>query len=244
MNRYIQNFHIPCYNTDMSWRLKPAAFMDLAQEAANLHATRLGFGYDEMIESKSAWVLSRMRVVFEDTPKWREEVSLMTWHKGLDRLFFLRDFLMTDKEGNTKIKATTSWLVINLQTRRLVRDPKLLDEGTICSDNVLENPADKVVMPKDAEPQLIVEHVVGYSDLDMNGHANNARYMQWAMDAVNYEISSVKPVKEFTINFNHEVKPQETVSIYKSIVEAEDGRHVYVEGKVGEQSSFIVEIIF
>ncbi len=244
MNRYIQNFHIPCYNTDMSWRLKPAAFMDLAQEAANLHATRLGFGYDEMIESKSAWVLSRMRVVFEDTPKWREEVSLMTWHKGLDRLFFLRDFLMTDKEGNPKIKATTSWLVINLQTRRLVRDPKLLDEGTICSDNVLENPADKVVMPKDAEPQLIVEHVVGYSDLDMNGHANNARYMQWAMDAVNYEISSVKPVKEFTINFNHEVKPQETVSIYKSIVEAEDGRHVYVEGKVGEQSSFIVEIIF
>jgi acyl-ACP thioesterase len=228
----------------MSWRLKPAAFMDLAQEAANLHATRLGFGYDEMIESKSAWVLSRMRVVFEDTPKWREEVSLMTWHKGLDRLFFLRDFLMTDKEGNPKIKATTSWLVINLQTRRLVRDPKLLDEGTICSDNVLENPADKVVMPKDAEPQLIVEHVVGYSDLDMNGHANNARYMQWAMDAVNYEISSVKPVKEFTINFNHEVKPQETVSIYKSIVEAEDGRHVYVEGKVGEQSSFIVEIIF
>lgn len=244
MNRYIQNFHIPCYNTDMSWRLKPAAFMDLAQEAANLHATRLGFGYDEMIESKSAWVLSRMRVVFEDTPKWREEVSLMTWHKGLDRLFFLRDFLMTDKEGNPKIKATTSWLVINLQTRRLVRDPKLLDDGTICSDNVLENPADKVVMPKDAEPQLIVEHVVGYSDLDMNGHANNARYMQWAMDAVNYEISSVKPVKEFTINFNHEVKPQETVSIYKSIVEAEDGRHVYVEGKVGEQSSFIVEIIF
>ena len=244
MNRYIQNFHIPCYNTDMSWRLKPAAFMDLAQEAANLHATRLGFGYDEMIESKSAWVLSRMRVVFEDTPKWREEVSLMTWHKGLDRLFFLRDFLMTDKEGNPKIKATTSWLVINLQTRRLVRDPKLLDEGTICSDNVLENPADKVVMPKDAEPQLIVEHVVGYSDLDMNGHANNARYMQWTMDAVNYEISSVKPVKEFTINFNHEVKPQETVSIYKSIVEAEDGRHVYVEGKVGEQSSFIVEIIF
>jgi acyl-ACP thioesterase len=228
----------------MSWRLKPAAFMDLAQEAANLHATRLGFGYDEMIESKSAWVLSRMRVVFEDTPKWREEVSLMTWHKGLDRLFFLRDFLMTDKEGNPKIKATTSWLVINLQTRRLVRDPKLLDEGTICSDNVLGNPADKVVMPKDAEPQLIVEHVVGYSDLDMNGHANNARYMQWAMDAVNYEISSVKPVKEFTINFNHEVKPQETVSIYKSIVEAEDGRHVYVEGKVGEQSSFIVEIIF
>ena len=47
-----------------------------------------------------------------------------------------------------------------------------------------------------------------------------------------------------TINFNHEIKPQETVSIYKAIVEKEDGRHVFVEGKVGEQPSFCVEIIF
>jgi hypothetical protein len=69
-------------------------------------------------------------------------------------------------------------------------------------------------------------------------------YMQWAMNAVNYEISSERPVKEFTINFNHEIKPQEIVSIYKAIVEKEDGRHVFVEGKVGEQSSFCVEIIF
>ena len=218
--------------------------MDLAQEAANLHAAILGFGYDDMIASKTAWVLSRMHVVFVDTPRWRDDVTLFTWHKGLERLFFLRDFMMIDQEVNPKITATTSWLVLNLETRKLVRDPNLLDEGTICSENVLDNPADKVVMPKGVEPQFVTGHLVGYSDLDMNGHANNAMYMQWAMDAVNYEISSVKPVKEFTINFNHEVKPQETVSIYKAIVEAEDGRHVFVEGKVGEQSSFCVEIIF
>lgn len=218
--------------------------MDLAQEAANLHAAILGFGYNDMIASKTAWVLSRMHVVFVDTPRWRDDVTLFTWHKGLERLFFLRDFIMTGREGNPKIKATTSWLVLNLETRRLVRDPNLLDEGTICSENVLDNPVDKVVMPKGVEPQFVTGHLVGYSDLDMNGHVNNAMYMQWAMDAVNYEISSVKPVKEFTINFNHEVKPQETVSIYKAIVEAEDGRHVFVEGKVGEQSSFCVEIIF
>ena len=244
MNKFIQNFNIPSYNVDMSWRLKPASFMDLAQEAANQHANILGFGYDDLIASRTAWVLSRMHVEFTDTPKWREEMTFTTWHKGLNRLFFLRDFLMTDKEGNPRVKATTSWLVINLDTRRLVRDPQLLEDGTICSENVLETPADKVVMPKGAEVNLVMEHAVAYSDLDMNGHVNNAMYMQWAMNAVNYEISSEKPVKEFTINFNHEIKPQEIVSIYKAIVEKEDGRHVFVEGKVGEQSSFCVEIVF
>lgn len=218
--------------------------MDLAQEAANLHAKILGFGYDDLIVSRTAWVLSRMHVVFTDTPKWREDVCLATWHKGLNRLFFLRDFLITDMAGNPRVKATTSWLVLNLDTRRLVRDPELLDGDTICSENVLETPADKVVMPKDVEPELVMEHSVAYSDLDMNGHVNNAVYMQWAMNAVNYEISSVRPVKEFTINFNHEIKPQEVVSIYKAIVESEDGRHVFVEGRVGEQVSFCVEILF
>ena len=243
-NKLIQKFQIPCYNTDMSRRLKPASFMDLAQEAATLHANILGFGYDDLIVSGNAWIISRMRVIFVDTPKWRDDVILTTWHKGLNRLFFLRDFLMTDNEGNVKVKATTSWLVLNLDTRRLVRDPHLLDEGKTCVENVIEIPADKVVMPKDAEVKLVMEHEAAYSDLDMNGHVNNAIYMQWAMNAVNYEISSERPVKEFTINFNHEIKPQETVSIYKAIVEKEDGRHVFVEGKVGEQSSFCVEIIF
>ena len=243
-NKLIQKFQIPCYNTDMSRRLKPASFMDLAQEAATLHANILGFGYDDLIVSGNAWIISRIRVVFVDTPKSREDVTLATWHKGLNRLFFLRDFLMTDNDGNVKVKATTSWLVLNLDTRRLVRDPKLLDEGKTCTENVIETPADKVVMPKDAEVKLVMEHEAAYSDLDMNGHVNNAMYMQWAMNAVNYEISSERPVKEFTINFNHEIKPQEIVSIYKAIVEKEDGRHVFVEGKVGEQSSFCVEIIF
>lgn len=244
MNRLTENLTIPCYQTDALWRLKPAAFMDLAQEMANRHATVLGFGYDNLIKTKTAWILSRMNIKFEKTPLWRDEVSLTTWHKGLNRLFFLRDFIMKDKEGNECVKATTSWLVLNLETRRLVRDPHLMDEGTTCSDNVIETPADKVQMPKDIEPELIMEHKVAYSDVDLNGHTNNAMYMHWAMDAVDYSVASARPVREMTINFNHETKAEDIVKIFKTDVEKEDGLHVFVEGKVGEESSFCVEIIF
>ena len=244
MIKHSQNLTIPCFSTDAAWRLKPAAFMDLAQEAAGLHAVYLGFGYDDLIKKQTAWILSRVNVKFIDTPLWREDMTLTTWHKGFNRLFFLRDFVMTDKEGRERVKATTSWLVLDLKTRSMVRDPQLMEDGTVCSENAIEAPADKIRMPRNVEAEAVYEHVVGYSDVDMLGHANNAMYMQWAMNAVNYDISSEKPVKEFTINFNHEIKPQETVSIFKAIVEKEDGRHVFVEGKVGEQSSFCVEIIF
>ena len=173
---------------------------------------------------------------------WRDEITLTTWHKGSNRLFFLRDFIVTDKEGRERVKATTSWLVLNLETRRLVRDPKLMEEGTVCTENVIETPADKVQMPKDAEVEHVFDHNVAYSDIDMNNHTNNAMYMQWAMDAVDYELASSRPVKEITINFNHETKAGDLVNIYRAIVEKEDGIHVFVEGKVEEVSSFCVEI--
>lgn len=242
--KYIVKHRLTCYETDAAWRLKPASFMNMAQEAAGCHAVELGFGYDDLIASNTAWILSRVRVDFLDTPLWREDMTLTTWHKGLNRLFFLRDFIMTDVNGKERVKATTSWLVMNLETRRLVRDPKLMEDGTICTDNAIETPADKVQMPKDKEPVFVMNHLVSYSDVDTNGHTNNAMYMHWAMDAVDYEISSQRPVKSFTINFNHETKPGDLVAISKVVVEQEDERHVFVEGKVGDTSAFCVEICF
>ena len=244
MIKYTKDLTIQCYETDASWRLKPASFMNFAQEAAGNHAVYLGFGYDDLIASNTAWILSRVHVEFVDTPKWKEDITLTTWHKGLNRLFFLRDFILTDKEGRTRVKATTSWLVLNLETRRLVRDPKLMEDGTVCTENVIETPADKVQMPKDIETVHVMDHVVAYSDVDMNAHTNNAMYMQWAMDAVDYDIASTMPVREFTINFNHETKPGDVVSIYKARIIEDEGRRVYVEGKVDGQSAFCVEIVF
>ncbi len=244
MKKYTQNYTVPCYDTDASWRLKPTSFMNLAQEAAGMHAIRLGFGYDDLIKTNTAWIISRMHIQFVDMPKWRDQLTLSTWHKGLNRLFYLRDFILTDAQGNPKVKATSSWLVLNLETRRLVRDPELMEDGTVNTENVIETPADKVQMPKDVEPVLALEHVVAYSDVDMNAHTNNAMYMQWAMDAVEYDLASTRQVKSLTINFNHETKAGDKVLIYRAVQEKEDGIHVYVEGKVEETSSFTVELIF
>ena len=244
MIRYTEDITIPCYDTDAAWRLKPSSFMNLAQEAAGRHAVYLGFGYDDLIVSNTAWILSRMHIVFTDVPKWREIITLTTWHKGLNRLFYLRDFILTDDQGRERVKATTSWLVLNLETRRLVRDPHLMEDGTVCTDNAIEAPADKVIMPKDIEPEYVMEHIVAYSDIDTNGHANNAMYMQWAMDAVDYEVASKRAVKEFVINFNHETKPMDHVQMYRAVVDKEDGCHVFIEGRVNDNSAFCVEIIF
>ena len=85
-NRFSTDITIPCYDTDASFRLKPAAFMDHAQEMAYLAAQALHFGYDDLQRHHTAWVLSRMRMDFLNPPKWTDETTLYTWHKGRDGL--------------------------------------------------------------------------------------------------------------------------------------------------------------
>ena len=233
-NKFSQELIIPCYDTDFSCLLKPAAFMDLAQEMANIHAQKLGFGYDDLMRTRTVWVLSRMHIHFDRYPEWREDVVLSTWHKGASRLFYLRDFRMKDRSGNVLVSATTSWLVINIDTRRLCRDAEILDSGTACMENAIEQACDKVQLPAGVQEVKVAEHRVVYSDVDLNGHTNNARYLVWAMDVLDYDFVIKNPVRDVRINFNSETRPGDVVELYRADA---DGR-IYIEGKVDERFVF------
>ena len=243
MSKILSQDHIiTCYEADANQLMRPTALLDLMQEAANTNASALGFGYDEMIDSNMAWVLSRIHVKFTGTPKWRQEVNLKTWHKGLARLFYLRDFILYDKEYNTMALATTSWLIIDLNTRRLVRNNDLALSDTPM--HAIETPADKVVVPVDIEPELVRKHPVTWSEVDTNGHVNNVKYVTWAIDAVKPEDIKEHPLKELLINYDAEVMPGDTVKISRVRQENEEGVVYYITGRVDEKQNFAVKLVF
>ena len=243
MSKILSEEHIiTCYEADANQLMRPTAMLDLMQEAANVNASTLGFGYDEMINSNMAWVLSRTHVKFVNTPKWRQEVNLKTWHKGVSKLFHLRDFILSDKEGNPLVLATTSWLIIDLNTRRLVRNSALAMSDT--SMDAIETPADKVVIPVDIEPELVRKHPVTWSEVDTNGHVNNVKYAVWALDAVKAEDIKERPLKEMLINYDAEVMPGDTVKISRVRQESEEGITYYITGKVADKQNFAVKLVF
>ena len=239
--KFCQDICVPCYDTDASFYLKPAAFMDMAQEIAYWAAQELGFGYDDLHVHHVAWVLSRMHFHFENPPKWRDNVTLYTWHKGADGLFYLRDFFLRDAEGNRLVTCTSSWVVIDERTRRLVRPEELQDKlSTGDVDDAIAERAPKVAMPRGAEPEPAGEHTVVYSDVDIIGHTNNASYIVWAMDAIPASETFGRRVTDVQVNFNKETRPGETVDICL----AREGSAYYVEGVADGRPSFICRIEF
>ena len=241
--KFFQDICVPCYHTDASFFLKPSSFMDLAQEIAYWAAQSLGFGYDDLHIHHSAWVLSRMHFHFVDPPRWRDDVRLYTWHKGLNGLFYLRDFQLKDMQGKDLVTCTSSWVVIDVETRRMVRPEDLehllaVEEGI---DHAIEEPCPKTAIPRGVEVEYCGEHVVAYSDVDIIGHTNNARYVVWAMDALDYGTVSGRRVRDVFINFNRETTPGTAVRLYRY---CESDNVYYVEGRVDDKPVFCVKIVY
>lgn len=239
----VRRFPVACYDTDVAHYLKPGAFMDLAQEIANISADSLGFGFDDLQRYGMAWVLSRMEIDFLATPRWKDIVELQTWHKGFEGPFYVRDFRMLGSDGAPAVLATSSWLVFDVTARRLLRREHLEEKlplDTRYPESAIDTPCDKVVLPAEAVIEEIAEHCVSYSDVDFVGHTNNARYVVWAMDCLPYEELASRRVRRLRINFNKETRPGEVVELFRAQIEG----GWMVEGRVGDRSSFCVEILF
>lgn len=246
---FTQNLTIPSYMVDRRSKLRPYDFMNFAQEIAELGADGLDFGRDKLAPLNDAWVLYRMRVDFINTPKWKDEVRLDTWHNGIEGPFFIRHYQMYGPDGQLAVAASSSWVVLNLESRQMVRISDLGDvvpfESSEPGRENIPSPS-KVVVPRSLEPVLIGEKKVCYSDVDQNFHANNVRYVSWAMDLIPEDVTSKCDIKSFSINFNHEILPGETVTLKLfELAQTEEGNRVFaVDGTVGNNQAFVVKIEF
>lgn len=246
VEKYSAVKRIPSFDVDMSSTLKPASFLNYAQEAANIHADYLGVGYDSMHVTRKAWVLSKIHVVFHKLPKWREHVNMQSWHKGANGYQYFRDFVMFDAEGKEKlVSATTSWLVIDIDTRRLSKYSELAeDEGRCIKEDVIAEAPQKVIMPRDVEAVNVMSHQVNYSDLDMVGHVNNVKYTEWAMNVIELEVTKNRHLKDLIVNFNSEVKEGDVVELFRYCEAVGDDLVYYIEGRVNGKNSFTARLVF
>ncbi len=214
-NFFDYTFPVNSCDIDLCGYLKPSLILSHCQESAYQHSAKMGLGYRRLKEVGTAWVLSRIRVECQRVPAWGEQVRIRTWHKGQSRLFSLRDYIFYDHDGCEIIKVTSSWLIINVATRRLTRIDRLFDDDSLAilehHASALEDEAQKVELP--AEQRAIGEHVVRYSDIDVNQHVNNARYLEWFCDLSPMQAEANRTLSAITLNFNHEALMGEVVSI-------------------------------
>ena len=244
-NTVREAFEVPTCATDEWNNVTPAFFMKVLENFGGLHAEAFGMGHYDLLREHLAWVVSRLHIHFNRPLKWRENVVFSTWHMGQeDGLFFRREAMMATPAGEPVITATTGWLLINLDTRAMVRHCNFASRpDSFRPEKDSEEPAPRLRIPAGVEMKTAYTYQVKQSDLDRNHHVNNTQYARFAMDALPEGLVRENGIKDFYINFVHEARLGDELEV--RIGEENEGllRNFYVEGLVEGKSSFLVKIV-
>lgn len=175
-----ESFKIRASEIDTGQKATLPAICNLLQEIAGNHARKLEFDITDLQQNKLTWVLHRLCVKMDRFPNWRETITIRTWPSGGDGLRAYRDFLILDSDENIIGRSLSYWLILNIQNRRPHRIPKeILNSVPRNSQHVLPiGEGNFLTIEKSKTSQSFN---VRKTDLDLNQHVNNVRYVEWML---------------------------------------------------------------
>ncbi len=208
-----EKFSIRSYHADLNKYLKPHYLTAFLQEAAWKHANHLDLGYEFMQKEKVAWMLARIYFEMERYPVWRDEITIETWPKGTEGLFFVRDMLILASDGQKLGAATTYWLLVDLSNKR-PRVPELhTDILSVNKDkHGVEKKPEKLRLETKKETDRMTARI---SDIDLNNHVNSNKYIEWIVNNLAELTDGRHLIHSLQMNFLNEVKLGEEVIIYR-----------------------------
>lgn len=214
--KHINKLNTKSYFINRFGKLSTSYLFYQMQDIAWEHADILGFGYDKLKTDQQFWVLSRLLVKITRRPVWGEDFTLETWSRGADRFFGYRDFYFIDIAGNNIIEATTSWLVLDLKSKRIVNLTEF-ENFPVYKESVFGTNAGKVQAPKSDENLHFTP--VLFNEIDINQHFNTGRYIERIIDSYDFGFHEKYDLVEFEINFLKEGLPTDRLAVKKQFVD-------------------------
>ncbi|KAG6539024.1 palmitoyl-acyl carrier protein thioesterase, chloroplastic-like isoform X2 [Zingiber officinale] len=211
-----QNFSIRSYEIGADRTASIETLMNHLQETALNHVKSVGLmgdGYGstpEMSKRNLIWVVTKMQVAVEKYPSWEDVVEVDTWvaasgKNGMRRDWHVRDF----RTGQTVMRATSVWVMMNKQTRRLAKIPEEVKAEIVSyfmdRDPILDEDRNK--FPKlEANCADHVERGLTprWGDLDVNQHVNNVKYIGWILESAPISILESHELASMTLEYRRE----------------------------------------
>jgi medium-chain acyl-[acyl-carrier-protein] hydrolase len=240
---WTQTYDVNTIVLDHQKRLSLVGLLNLLQDTAWIHAEQLGWGYDALVEKGTIWVLSRQKVVMKEWPMWQDKVVINTWPRRSGAIMALREFEIV-ANGRRVGECSTSWLVLDWNTRKVQKLDRIMSGIPARSEGVLDIAAERI--PPRSDLGEIARFEVRNSDLDVNGHVNNTRYAQWVTDTLSLDELKRYAIDEYDVNFLAETGVGDTVVIESEAgTPAEDGtllRHYQGRKSTEEKPAFTARL--
>ena len=148
---------------------------------------------------------------------------------------------MRNARGEVLLEAATGWLLVDTASFRPHRADVLPIPLTVNDrGRALDEPLKKLLPPRDIRP--VYERTVRLSDLDVNNHVNNARYLEWIFDCYDDEFVRSHVPAFLQVNYVGETTLGDTVALSRGEDTSSPGVH-YIEGASRTKGSKVVQAV-
>lgn len=215
MRDKIGEFHFTTeeYLLDFRGRVTIPMIGNYLLHAASNHASIRGFGFNDMNQKHTAWVLSRLAIEMYAYPSMSEPITLYTWIDEVGRLFTSRCFELVNGEGKSVGFARSIWAAIDMETRRPTPlDAERLNIYVTDRPCPIERPGK--ISPVEDQGEGVA-YQVKYSDLDVNGHFNSIKYMEHLLDLFDLTLFKEKEISRFEIAYQAEGRYGMPLTLHK-----------------------------
>jgi len=226
-----EEFSIHAKDIDFNGKLKFYCICGYFFEMAARHANYLRFGFQDLKQENVYWVLSRLHVKILKYPGFDQKINIQTWHKGVGRLFGLRDFRILDKDRQELALATSAWLILDKKNGRPVRPEKFTELFNSKTDHhAINELPDKLESLTESDHIKLIDP--GYTDLDINDHVNAGKYIAWIQDIYPPDFYNQYQIIEFQINYLNETRFGEKLRILSRDESIENKLNSSIEGRI------------
>ncbi|XP_071696344.1 palmitoyl-acyl carrier protein thioesterase, chloroplastic-like [Rutidosis leptorrhynchoides] len=205
---YRQTVVVRSYEVGTDKTATPQSLLNLLQETALNHVWMsglLGDGFGAthgMMENDLIWVVSRMQVQVDQYPIWGEILEIDTWVGASGKNGMRRDWeIRSHTSGVVFARATSTWVMMNQKTRKLSKMPDVvrgeISPWFIEKQAIKEESPEKIDKLDDNAKYVNSGLQPKRSDLDMNKHVNNVKYLGWMLEVIpdecleNYHLSNI-----------------------------------------------------
>ncbi|RXI05846.1 hypothetical protein DVH24_017888 [Malus domestica] len=211
-----QNFSIRSYEIGADRTASIETLMNHLQETALNHvktAGLLGDGFGstpEMTVRNLIWVVTKMQVVVDRYPTWGDVVQVDTWVSASGKNGMRRDWIIQDlKTGQILTRASSVWVMMNKVTRRLSKMPDAvrgeIESFFMNSPPVVEEDGRKLPKLDDKTADVVLSGLTPrWSDLDVNQHVNNVKYIGWILEGAPLPILESHELSSLTLEYRRE----------------------------------------
>ena len=225
---YSKKYILGPSDSDQNLNAKISTLFVLMQDIAMEHAEALNIGKEATMDKGNMWVITRYSLSINRLPRYLEEITVSTYPGDDMKFIFPRYYEMKDKYGKTILTASATWMVLTKATHQVNFNPfsgiKLPTEH-----HDEEEPLPSKITPE--ATTLIDTRKVRNSDVDINNHLNNTRYIEYLTDSHDFDFYRSHEVSHIVLEYKKEIIINQKVEIYSNQSNPE-----YIEIKVGEDT--------